>query len=208
MREWLSTLFCGAFEGETDILAKVSGLNILNVGVGLHESMYNTQRYLQKNDHIKSILFVGSAGAYPHSGLEMGDFVYSYKFMNKDLVDIKKLGKVPEVVTKHILSKTDQRILNMVKALELKEIVSNSMNYVTLIDLSSEEIVDSIFEAGAENMEAFSIAYVANKLGISFTAIYAITNIVGENGSKDWASNWRNASNELQKKVIKFLAKK
>lgn len=208
MREWMNTVFCGAFDGETDFLAKIQGLNILNVGVGLHESMYNIHKYVLKNDHIKSILFVGSAGAYPHSGLEMGDFVYSYKFINKDLVDIKKYGKVPDVVTKHLLCKTDQKVLNMAKALQLKEIVSNSMNYITLVDLSSEEIVDSIFEAGVENMEAFSLAYVANKLGLACTAIYAITNIVGANGSNDWASNWRNASNELQKRIIKFLAKK
>ena len=208
MREWLSVLFCGAFDGETDHLAKIGGLNVINVGVGLHESMYNLQKYLYKNDHIRSILFVGSAGAYSHSGLEVGEIVYSYKFINKDIVDIKKLGKTPDVISKIILCKTDPKIMQMIKHLEFKEIVSNSMNYVTLIDLTPEEIVDNIFEAGAENMEAFSIAYIAEKLSMPFTAIYAITNVVGENGSKDWAENWRNGSNELQKRILKYLAKK
>jgi nucleoside phosphorylase len=96
----------------------------------------------------------------------------------------------------------------MSKYLGLKEIVSNSMNYVSLIDLSSEELVDHLFDAGAENMEAFSIAYIASKLSIPFTAYYAITNMVGKNGSAEWAENWRKASNALQKLIIKYMIKK
>ena len=208
MKEWSNVLFCGAFEGETDILVKVNGLNVINVGVGLHESMFTLQEYLHKKDSIKSILFVGSAGAYPHSGINVGDFVFSYKFLNKDLADIKKIAKVPDVVVKHLLAKTDPRIVQMSKYLDLKEIVSNSMNYVSLIDLSSEELVDHLFDAGAENMEAFSIAYIASKLSIPFTAFYAITNMVGTNGSAEWAANWRKASNALQKLIIKYMIKK
>jgi nucleoside phosphorylase len=208
LKEWSNVLFCGAFEGETDILVKVKGLHVLNVGVGLHESMYTLQNYLHKKDFIKSILFIGSAGAYPHSGIQVGDYVFSYKFMNKDLADIKKIAKVPDIVVKHLLAKTDPRIVQMSKNLGFKEIVSNSMNYVSLIDLSSEEVVDHLFDAGAENMEAFSIAYIASKLSIPFTAYYAITNLVGKNGSADWALNWRKASNSLQKMIIKYLIKK
>ena len=128
--------------------------------------------------------------------------------MNKDLADIKKIAKVPDVVVKHLLAKTDPRIVQMSKNLGFKEIVSNSMNYVSLIDLSSEEVVDHLFDAGAENMEAFSIAYIASKLAMPFTAYYAITNMVGKNGSADWALNWRKASNSLQKMIIKYLIKK
>ncbi len=205
MKDYSHILFCGAFDGETDYLAKLGRLNILNVGVGFHESMYNLQNYLTKNDNIRSILFIGSAGAYPHSGLNVGEFVFSYKFLYKDLADIKKIAKVPSIVTKHLLSKTDPYVIQMSKSLGFKETVSNSMNYVTLIDLSPEELVDNLIEAGAENMEAFSIAYIANKLSIPFTAFYAITNIVGINGSKEWASNWRKASNLLQKKIIQNM---
>ncbi len=205
MKDFSHILFCGAFDGETDYLAKLGRLNILNVGVGFHESMYNLQKYLAKNENIKSILFVGSAGAYPHSGLNIGEFVFSYKFLYKDLADIKKLAKVPDIVTKHLLVKTDPYVLQMSKSLGMKETVSNSMNYVTLIDLTPEELVDNLIEAGAENMEAFSIAYLANKSSLAFTSFYAITNIVGSNGSAEWASNWRKGSNLLQKKMIQFM---
>jgi nucleoside phosphorylase len=205
LKEWKTYLFAGAFDGETDILSGLDGLNVYNVGVGLHDSLFNLQRYLSKSPDIKTVLFFGSAGSYPHSPLKIGDIVYSYKFLNKDIAEIKDYAKVPDVLTKHALTNVDQKIATMVKKLGFIETITNSMNYVTKINLSSEELFASLYDVGAENMEAFSLAYVCSRLGINFTAFYYITNIVGEKGSEDWAKNWREGSNILQKKIAKYL---
>lgn len=205
MKEWASTLFCGAFEGETDLLARVGGLKVYNTGVGTHDSLFNLQRYLGKTDKIKSIIFLGSAGAYPHSRYTIGDMVCSHKFLYRDLAEIKQMCKIPDVVTKHILTRVDKRTQAMIDELGFPSIITNSMNYVTLIDLTQEELVEYLFDVGVENMEAFNLAYVANRFNLPFTAFYYITNIVGANGSLDWARNWRDGSNILQKRIIKYL---
>jgi nucleoside phosphorylase len=206
VKEWKSFLFCGAFDGETDLLAQETGLNVYNVGIGLHDSLFNLQRHLLKLPDIKTVVFLGSAGAYPHSTLKKGDIVYSYKFLNKDIAEIKEFAKVPDVLTKHVLTNVDQRVATMVKKLGFTETITNSMNYVTLINFSSDELFEYLYDVGAENMEAFSIAYVCSRMNLNFTAFYYITNIVGEKGSEDWAKYWREGSTILQKKVLKYLA--
>lgn len=205
MKEWSTTLFCGAFDGETDLLARVGGLKVYNTGVGIHDSLFNLQRYLGKTDKIKSIIFLGSAGAYPHSKYTIGDMVCSNKFLYRDLAEIKQMCKIPDVVTKHILTRIDKKTQSLIEELGFPNTITNSMNYVTLIDLTQEELVEYLFDVGAENMEAFSLAYVANRFNLPFTAFYYITNIVGANGSLDWAQNWREGSNILQKRIIKYI---
>jgi nucleoside phosphorylase len=209
LKEFSNVLFCGAFNGETDLLNKIQGINVYDVGIGLHDSLFNLQRYFYKNpDRFKSIVFVGSAGSYDSDRLNIGDIVYSYKFLCKDLSEIKGLAKTPDVFTKHVLSIPDVESLKMVQKLGFVETISNSMNYVTTTNLSNEERLEHLFDVGAENMEAFSLAYVANRLSIGFLAIYYITNLVGKDGSIDWNKNWREGSNVLQSKIINYLKAK
>ncbi len=205
MRDWSNTLFLGAFDGETDLLAKVSGLKVYNVGVGIHDSLFNLQRYLLKTDKIKSLIFLGSAGAYLHSNLKIGDIVWSHKFLYRDIAEIRGMCKIPDVVTKHVLTKVDKKTETLIQKLDISEVITNSMNYVTLVDFSQEELIASLYDVGAENMEAFTLAYTANRFNLPFCAFYYITNMVGSNGSIDWARNWREGSNILQKKIIRGI---
>jgi nucleoside phosphorylase len=205
MREWGSTLFCGAFDGETDLLARIAGLKVYNAGVGIHDSLFNLQRYLARTEKIKSIIFLGSAGAYPHSPFHIGDIVWSHKFLYRDIAEIRNMAKIPDVVTKHVLTKQDKKTEGLIESLNISQTITNSMNYVTLIDFTQEELIASLYDVGVENMEAFSLAYVANRFNLSFTALFFVTNIVGANGSLDWTRNWRDGSNILQKRVIKHI---
>ena len=205
MQDLSNILFCGAFEGETDHLAKYASLKVYNTGVGFFDTLFNLQRYLSKMKDIKSIVFLGSAGAYRHSKRQIGEIVYSNKFVNKDIAEVKGMVKVPDVIGKHILTDADSRFTPLIKNQKLPEAISNSTNYVTLVDLTMEELVDSLYDVDVENMEAFPIAYVATRLSIPFTAFYYVTNYVGANGSIDWNQNWRHGSNILQKEILKFI---
>ncbi|MBK8399093.1 MAG: hypothetical protein IPL26_28120 [Leptospiraceae bacterium] len=205
MQDLHNILFCGAFEGETDILSKYPLLRVYNTGVGFMDTLFNLQRYLTKTKDIKSIVFLGSAGAYRHSKRKLGEIVYSNKFVYRDIAEIKGMAKVPEIIGKHLLTDSDARLAPLIKTQKYPEAITNSTNYVTLVDLSMEELVDSLYDVDIENMEAFPIAYVATRLSIPFTAFYYITNYVGANGSLDWNQNWRHGSNVLQKEVLKFV---
>ncbi len=198
-------LFCGAFDGETDRLSKYANLRVYNTGVGFLDTVFNLQRYLSKNKEVKSIVFLGSAGVYRHSKKKPGDLTFSHKFVYKDIAEVKNMVKVPSVITKHILSEVDTRFQRILNRSKFSEAITNSTNYVTLIDLTTEELVDSLYEVDLENMEAFPIAYVASRLSLQFVSLFYITNYVGAKGSEDWNANWRYGSNLLQEEIIKFI---
>lgn len=205
MQDLGNILFCGAFDGETDYLNNIPKLKVYNTGVGFMDTLYNLQRYLFKAKDIKSIVFLGSAGTYRHSKRKIGDLVYSNKFIYKEISEIKGMVKVPDVIGKHLLTGLDSRLNPIIKNQKFTEVITNSTNYVTLIDLTTEELVDSLYDVDVENMEAFSIAYLATRLSLPFTAFFYITNYVGANGSIDWNQNWREGSNRLQKEILKYI---
>ena len=205
MQDIHNILFCGAFEGETDHLNKYPIVKVYNTGVGFMDTLFNLQRYLTKMKDIKSIVFLGSAGVYRHSKIKIGDIAYSNKFVYKDIAEVKGMAKVPDVIGKHLLTDSDSRFIPFIKTKKFPEAITNSTNYVTLVDLTMEELVDSLYDVDLENMEAFPIAYVATRMSIPFTAFYYVTNYVGANGSIDWNQNWRHGSNVLQKEVLKFI---
>lgn len=198
-----SFLVCGAFDGEIDLLTKQKHLNVLNSGVGSHDSMFNLMLYLIRNRKIRSILFAGSAGAYPHSKLTIGDLIYSNSFVYREIAEIKKLAKVPQALNRNLVTQLDPRLESFLPS--FKESTTNSPNYITMVELELTECVDFLFDVGVENMEAFGLAYIAYKFSIPFTACFYITNYVGPDGSHEWAENWREGSRTLQNHILKFL---
>ncbi len=202
-----STLFCGAFDGEVDIIKKYHSSNVIVTGVGCAESLFNLHYFLNHNKHIHSIVFVGSAGAYPHSNFKVGDLVYSNKFLSKDIAEIRGLAKVPTILKRNIITNIDHRLKNLVLINTIfSATITNSTNYITTIDLEIEELVNNLYDVGAENMEAFSLAYVAYHLSIPFISLKVITNMVGRNGSQEWQKNWRESSNQLQSIVLDLFS--
>lgn len=196
-------LVCGAFEGEIDLLSKIPSLNIFKTGIGGYESVFNLQYYITRYRKIKSILFAGSAGAYPHSSLNIGDFVASNAFVYREIGELKGMVKVPSKMGRNLITEQDPELQYIYK--NFKKATTNSPNYITLMDLEYADCVDYLFDVDAENMEAFGLAYTAYRFSIPFTACYVITNKVGSVGSNQWASNWREGSNALQKMLLKII---
>lgn len=198
-----SILFCGAFDGEIDIIKKYKNLNVLKTGVGAFDTMYNLQKVLIRFKNFRSIVFLGSAGAYPHSNLKIGEIVYSNSFTYREIGEFRKLIKVPKIINRNILTELEPHVEPLTK--KFKEVVTNSTNYITLEDIPLDECIDFYYDVGVENMEGFPIAYIASKFNLPFTAFYGVTNMVGSKGSDDWVRNWREASNHLQREVLSYF---
>jgi nucleoside phosphorylase len=199
-------LICGAFEGEIDTLVKFPSLTVTKTGIGGYSSMFNLQNYIITHKKVKSILFVGSAGVYPHSKhIHVGDLVFSNAFVYREIAEMKNLVKVPPKMSRNIITERDPLLLPFYKT--FKKANTNSTNYITTINLGVEECIDYLFDVDVENMEAFGLGFVAFKFAIPFTALYAITNTVGENGSQEWAMNWRDCSYQIQKAILNLIFK-
>ncbi len=57
-----------------------------------------------------------------------------------------------------------------------------------------------------ENMEAFGLSHVCRRHQVPFMALYALTNGVGPQGSREWAENHRQLSHELQRRILEQLS--
>lgn len=187
------TLVTGAFIGEIDLLKASGKFPHLDVmGIGNLESAVQLSEYLSKNSNIRHIVFFGSCGAYEWSGITIGSFISPNRVYSKEISHALKISKqIPE----------SPEFYEMVPDKSLQTAACNAPTTITLIDLKHppEEPWKNL---EIENLELFGISKVAKKFSVTVTAYLAVTNLVGPNGSNDWAKNWKHLSHSLQNKIL------
>lgn len=192
-------LFCGAFEGEIDLLLQ-NKFPALITGVGISASIFHLQKYLYETGQKPEILFCGSCGIYDAKKYALDEIAYSNRFVYKEIAEIYGLVKIPDLVQKEIKTEFSPNIGKLLNS-QLKRGITNSTNSITIQDIEPEK--RGLFNGlDFENMESFGLAYVAEKFGLQFTALFSITNYVGKSGSDEWRKNWRGYSDRLQQFVM------
>ncbi|WP_035983747.1 phosphorylase [Leptospira meyeri] len=188
------TLVTGAFTGEIDLL-KASGQfpHLEAMGIGNLEAAVQLSEYLSKNKNIRHIIFFGSCGAYEWSGISIGSFISPNRVYSKEISHALKISKqIPE----------SPEYYETIQDKSLQNATCNAPTTITLIDLKQPpEESWKILEI--ENLELFGITKVAKKFSVTITAYLVVTNLVGPNGSSDWAKNWKTLSHSLQNKFLK-----
>lgn len=187
------TLITSAFEGEIDLLRKESKFPHLEpMGIGNLEQAIQVSNYLFQNPDVKQIVFLGSCGVYPWSPFPMGTIVSPKEVHCKEISDLFGLGKqLPTNPPFHFL-KSDPYFT---------QTNCNAPATITLQTFS--EGFQNVWEHfQVENLELFGLTKVAERFQIPVTAYLVITNVVGPNGSMEWQTNWREASNQLQKSFL------
>ena len=157
----------------------------LPIGVGLLESAITLNGLIQKHNP-KEILFVGSAGSY--GGYKIFDKVISYCASQVEISSIVKQAYSPL---------NDLNICNV--SCETKPIV-NSSNYIT-----SDKKISNIFLKNGydlENMEFYSVLYLAKKFNIKAKGIFVVTNYCDENAHTDFIKNHKEAI-KIMEKIMK-----
>lgn len=200
MIERKNILFCGAFEGEIDILLQ-NEFPAIVTGVGISASIFHLQKYLYESHMKPEIIFCGSCGIYEKENYAIGDIVYSNRFLYKEIAELYGLVKVPELIQREISTDPSSEFARQLQNYNLKTGVTNSTNSITIRNIENEKR-NMLNGIDFENMESFGLAYVAEKMGLNFTSLFSVTNSVGENGSLDWRKNWRRCSDQLQKFVM------
>ncbi|TGL99741.1 phosphorylase [Leptospira jelokensis] len=188
------TLITSAFEGEIDLLRKQSKFPHLEpMGIGNLEQAIQVSSYLLQNPDVEQIVFLGSCGVYPWSSYPMGAIVSPKEVHSKEISDLFGLGKqLPTNPPFHSL-KSDP---------SFSETICNAPTTITLQEIDAEK--KKIWEHfQVENLELFGLTKVAERFQIPVTAYLVITNVVGPNGSAQWQTNWREASNQLQESFLK-----
>ncbi|MDF3818683.1 phosphorylase [Leptospira sp. 96542] len=190
-------LIAGAFDGEIDLLKSNTKLpHIQALGIGNLEIALALFQYKQNFPKIESVVFLGSSGNYPwYPKPEFG-------VVNISFVKSLELGP---------LTGDTKQLPNPKETLELSVIANqyptvgcNAPSGISLRDLKTIPN-HSWDQIGVENLELYGLTRAATLLGLNVSALLAITNTVGSNGSNDWQKNWRGASNDLQKRFLQII---
>lgn len=187
------TLVTGAFEGEVGILRSSGKFPYLKVmGIGNLEAAVNLSEYLFQNKQIQQIVFLGSCGAYEWSGISINSVVSPNQVYTKELSHALNLSKQIPVSPESFHLRSDK---------DFPKVTCNAPTTISLAEIKNppEESWKSL---DVENLELFGISKVAAKFSIPVTAYFAVTNLVGPNGSVDWTKNWKNFSHDLQNQFL------
>jgi futalosine hydrolase len=170
----------------------ISGIGEPNASVG---TMFLIEKFSPK-----LIINLGIGGAYPSSGLTIGDIAVAEKeiygdgsrYFNKFQLDKKLIKKAVSIshATHH-----------------LSRITVKSGPFLTVSTctgtLKTAKELERKFRTICENMEGASVAHICSLFGIPMLEIRGISNIVKDRNKKEW--DVKLASENCQKAVIEFL---
>lgn len=216
-------LIIGAFSPEIDLLSRAVHegslgegasrrvyrepvvLEAIECGIGNITAALNFQERILRGSNLPDeCIFIGSAGVYPQAvvgDLLPAEFGFSRNFANYEISVLEGRGKIPDLMEARIRTDPGPLGRHIITGLSLPEGQVNSPDSLTLGRDSAAVYRPLDFE----NMEVFGLASVAQRHNLSFCAIFALTNQVGPDGSRQWAASHGPLGRQLQQDIIKLL---
>ncbi|HEY1954712.1 MAG TPA: hypothetical protein VGH28_03855 [Polyangiaceae bacterium] len=162
-----------------ELAALDPGIERATVGVGLVDAALGAARVLATRKP-REVVLVGTVGAYPGSGLGIGDVVRAEKVLLA-----APSGALIEAISRRIdLDRSDPNDLTL---------SARSVIVATTLAVTTDDTVASALEASTgahvEHLEAFAVARACETAGVPFSAIFGVANIVGARGREEWRAN-------------------
>lgn len=127
----------------------------------------------------RQVLFLGTCGAYPGSGVEVGEIVAAGEMLLTGADIVEQRMRLPELAGGR---------------LRADALVSGCAVRVACTLGITEHDPSAVALAGVadvETMEVYGVACAAQQAGIPFSALLGVTNMVGEGGGRGWRENFR-----------------
>jgi futalosine hydrolase len=174
---------------------------VIATGVGAVNAAYGLTRYLER-EPVKAIVVCGIGGAYPGSGLRIGDVVCADSECYGDLgasspegfLDMQALGFS---VIPGLYNVMPMQIFPAARRARFV-----TMNTCTGIDGAAREI-ETRTGGAVENMEGAAIAHVAALSGIPVGEIRGISNLVGNRDRNSWRV--KEAARAAQEALLEWI---
>jgi futalosine hydrolase len=215
--------------GKTIYKGKLSGVDLLLVSTGIGKiNAAHSVTCILEHFSIKGVINIGVGGAYPKSGLKIGDIAIASKEILADegvidhqgwssfrkigipLVRIDKKRYFNTFPLNKDLSKKAVKMFKDIVAQTLQGTEIKRGNFVTVSattgTLKRAKEFEKKFNAVCENMEGAAIAQICTIYRIPMLEIRGISNIAGLRNKRKW--NLKLASQNCQEvvlKTIKFL---
>ena len=170
---------------EERISVRFPGMDVVDVITGIgkaNAAMAITEACLLHKPAF--VVNIGSAGTFAHS---VGDIIVSRHFVDRDLASTALPGVVAEI-------KGDLEL-----PFRLPSSLSNGERNDDLTISTGDDFVTEGNSPGADvvDMEAFAEALVCRKFGIPFVSVKYVTDVIGQNSTKQWAEKLKDAREGL-----------
>ena len=200
--------------GKTVYRGKLSGHDVLLLNSGLGKvNAAHSATCLIENYPVKGVINIGVGGAYPGSGLKIGDVAIASKeiygdegvITSKGWDSLKKIG-IP-LVLEGKKKYFNEFLLNNSLLIKSAQLVTKSGPFITVSSTTGTRKraieLEKRFDAICENMEGAAIAQVCTIYKIPMLEIRGISNKVGDRDKRRWDLGL--ASENCQKLLLKLL---
>jgi futalosine hydrolase len=148
------------------------------VGVGLVESALGAAAVIAERAP-RHVVLIGTVGAYPSSGLEIGDVVTAER-----VVVASPAGAIVDAMPASASATPIASARRVVVA--------------TTLAITTDDAVAAALEketnAHVEHLEAFAVARACERAGVKFSAVFGVANIVGSRGRDEWREHHERAA--------------
>ena len=179
-------------------------------GVGVVSAALALAGFISKIEPDK-IIMIGSAGALPGSGLNVGDVVVA----SDEILSEMGLCTGPGIGHCRLLGVAgDKQEISLSQELSRSLLLAAQKStggvhgrFLTVVGVSADEAQARArartFEALAENMEGYALALAGTRFGIEVGEIRAISNMAGNRDKSAW--DLESANERAQSAVINYL---
>jgi futalosine hydrolase len=186
---------------------------LVTIGVGVVSAAMSLGRFLAENE-IDRVIMTGSAGALPHSGLNVGDVVVAASetlaelgvCVGEGLADANSLN-LPEL-SQTILLDEDLGKSITESADRLCRVSHGAFLSVAGVSSHRGQALARADRFGAlvENMEGYALALAGMTFGISVAEVRGVSNFAGSRDKSTWNLNLANT--RAQSVVLNYLRRR
>ncbi len=184
-------LVLGAFPPEIAPLPGLlpAGVLVRICGVGLVDAALGTASELALLSP-RSVIFLGTAGAFPGSGLSIGDVAVLRRTFLADASSARGEAALPDAMSAAICADPDLSAA-LARGAPLVD-VATTLSITTSDALACD--LEGFVQASLEHLEAYAVARAAALAGVPFAAVLGVANLVGQLGRSSWRAHHERAS--------------
>lgn len=180
--------------GGRSIEARIAGIGLAAAAVGAAGHLGELMP--------RAALLVGTCGAYPGSGLAIGDVVVARRLLLVDPAAIAGAAQFPEPMT--IAAPVHDALTEAFAALGARSCSVGTTLAITVDDAGATRIAEAT-GAEVEHLEAQGVAMACAARAVPFAAILVVANVVGSRGRAEWRENHVRAETLAGERVLQWL---
>lgn len=195
----LMPLVVAAFPPEIDPLLGLA--RTATVGIGLVNASAGATAAIAEH-RPGSVILVGTCGAYPRSGLQIGDVVVASRVGLASTAAARGQASLVSSMTAWL--EPDPTLTRALDAHGATPATVSTTLAITTDDALAHLLRDT-YGADVEHLEAYAVAHACAVAKVRFACVLGVANAVGANGRDEWKQNHEHASARVAEVVKAWL---